>query len=387
MVTTSLIYRKMKGMLSEEEERVFEEWLREDEAHVLYYERLRGVFDGEMDGEGCSAEELDHAWMEFERFTREFRVRRRRRIVARWTRVAAVVVFIVCVGLVWFLNDYMRHEESDRELVSIGNGKVAVLELANGSQVFLRDGVDTLREESGERIVVTGRQISYKEGKVADSISYNRLRVPRGCEYQLSLGDGTVVWVNSDSYLEYPVSFGEDKREVLLRGEAYFEVKRDTTRPFVVRTGNQRITVLGTSFGVTAYGEDSQEYTTLVSGRVRVDFQDRKEGIVLEPGTQVVRDKVNGEVLKRKVNVAEFVAWKDGKYVFYRKRLEDILNILSRWYDFEVFYVNDSAKDIVLSGEMERFDDFNQVLHLMEQASDVRFVVKDKTVLVNSVSK
>lgn len=140
--------------------------------------------------------------------------------------------------------------------------------------------------------------------------------------------------------------------------------------------------MLGTSFGMTCYANEVNDYTTLVSGKVKVELQQGKQAFVLKPGTQVEYNKESGMVRERRVDVAEFVAWKEGKYVFKQKRLEDILSTLSRWYDFEVFYQNSEMKEVLFSGELRRFDDFNYLLQLIERTSDVKFIIDKKVVQV-----
>ena len=140
--------------------------------------------------------------------------------------------------------------------------------------------------------------------------------------------------------------------------------------------------MLGTSFGVTAYEGETNDYTTLVSGKVKVAFERTDKSYILQPGMQVTYNKESGEVTERKVNTAEYVAWKDGMYVFKQKRLEDILTTLSRWYDFQVFYRSEDVKNVEFSGEVKRFDDFNYLLSLIERTSDVKFIIDNKVVQV-----
>jgi len=213
-------------------------------------------------------------------------------------------------------------------------------------------------------------------------IVYNKLSIPRGGEYRVELEDGTMVWINSASCLRYPVVFSDDIREVYLEGEAYFEVQRDVNRPFVVYSGAQKVTVLGTSFGISCYADETNDYTTLVDGKIKVDFEQEKQSFVLEPGMQIEYNKESRIAMEKKVDVAEFVAWKDGKYVFLQKRLEDILFTLSRWYDFEVFYRNEEVKEVLFSGELKRFDDFSYLLRLIERTSDVKFIIDKKIIQV-----
>ena len=135
----------------------------------------------------------------------------------------------------------------------------------------------SLLEKTGNQINVDSSILSYLPGHVGrDSLKeivYNKLSVPKGGEYRVELEDGTKVWINSASRLRYPVIFSGDTREVYLEGEAYFEVRKDVGRPFIVHSGGQKVTVLGTSFGMTCYANEVNDYTTLVSGKVKVELQ------------------------------------------------------------------------------------------------------------------
>ncbi|MDE6451450.1 MAG: DUF4974 domain-containing protein, partial [Odoribacter sp.] len=204
-----------------------------------------------------------------------------------------------------------------------------------------------------------------------------------GGEYQLKLEDGTKVWLNSDSHLKYPEAFVGRQREVFLEGEAYFEVAQNIQKPFIVRAGNQMIKVLGTGFGITYYTDEEVQTVTLVHGKVEVGFREvDQSSFILCPGQQISYNRSNHQVKYENVDVWEHIAWKDGKYVFNKKRLEDMLNTLSRWYDFQVFYRDDRCKDILFSGEIRRFENFSSILELIQKTSDVRFVVTGDMVQV-----
>ena len=197
------------------------------------------------------------------------------------------------------------------------------------------------------------------------------------------LPDGTRVSLGTRTSFSYDSRYGKSERIVQLEGEAYFEVARNTNCPFIVHTGIQNVRVLGTSFGITNYADDQNLTTTLVNGKVQVEFPGFSDEVfLLEPGFQLACDRQNRKIEKRTVDVYEYVAWKDGKYVFTRKRLEDILTTLSRWYDFHVFFQNPEVKEVVFSGELRRFDSFSDILRLIEKTSDVKFTTTGNTVLV-----
>lgn len=384
-ISTRLIYRKIEGLLSPEEERVFDTWLNADEKHRIYYENMRKEFLRE-EVEKLSRQEIQEGWRTFEmRIQKQKKVERKRYL--QWsTGIAASVAIVLGCCLFLYMNRQVKQDIRPIARTIVPGQNNAVLEMADGAIYHLGGQSYSLQEKTGQRIVADSAKLSYavfsaNEQGVQDVV-YNKLSVPRGGEYRIELADGTKVWLNSASRLQYPVVFSGDRREVYLEGEAYFEVKRDTAKPFVVHAGSQEITVLGTSFGVTAYEGETNDYTTLVSGKVKVAFERTDKSYILQPGMQVTYNKESGEVTERKVNTAEYVAWKDGMYVFKQKRLEDILTTLSRWYDFQVFYRSEDVKNVEFSGEVKRFDDFNYLLSLIERTSDVKFIIDNKVVQV-----
>lgn len=382
-IPARLIYRKIEGKLSAVEEERFETWLKEGREHREYYERMRRMYQQENIQE-IAIGKIQDAWEMFEKRV-QGRLRVKRKRYWMWgVSVAASVVVVFCLIIYYHLDTEQKVNIAVQNIVP---GQYnAILEMADGATYHLGGQQGSLQEKTGRQIKIDTSLVSYlpvgDKQETPKEVVYNKLSIPRGGEYRIELEDGTKIWMNSESRLRYPVAFFNDTREVYLEGEAYFEVQRDVNRPFIVHSGEQKVTVLGTSFGISCYASEVNDYTTLVSGKVKVDFKRGKQSFVLEPGMQVAYDKKSGIATERKVDVAEFVAWKNGKYVFKQKCLEDILSTLSRWYDFEVFYQNEDVKEILFSGELRRFDDFNYLLRLIERTSDVKFIIDKKVVRV-----
>lgn len=382
-IPARLIYRKIEGKLSAVEEERFETWLKEGREHWEYYERMRRMYQQENIQE-IAIGKIQDAWEMFEKRV-QGRLRVKRKRYWMWgVSVAASVVVVFCLIIYYHLDTEQKVNIAVQNIVP---GQYnAILEMADGATYHLGGQQGSLQEKTGRQIKIDTSLVSYlpvgDKQETPKEVVYNKLSIPRGGEYRIELEDGTKIWMNSESRLRYPVAFFNDTREVYLEGEAYFEVQRDVNRPFIVHSGEQKVTVLGTSFGISCYASEVNDYTTLVSGKVKVDFKRGKQSFVLEPGMQVAYDKKSGIATERKVDVAEFVAWKNGKYVFKQKCLEDILSTLSRWYDFEVFYQNEDVKEILFSGELRRFDDFNYLLRLIERTSDVKFIIDKKVVRV-----
>ena len=211
----------------------------------------------------------------------------------------------------------------------------------------------------------------------------NRLLTANGSKGRFVLPDSTVVWLNSNSLLEYPETFSSSAREVSLSGEAYFEVRRNEKLPFRVQAGEMKVEVLGTEFNVQAYSGDEVVKTTLNCGKVRVMMG--KEALELVLDQQAVCDLRHRRFHKIEVNANYFSAWKDGKFIFEDEPLENILNSLARWYNISVFYQNEELKNFHFTGDLERYDDFSVALRMLEKATNIRFLVTGRTVVVQII--
>ncbi len=197
------------------------------------------------------------------------------------------------------------------------------------------------------------------------------------------LEDGTHVWLNADSKLKYPAVFTGKQRRVYLEGEGYFDVAKDSIRPFLVETREQNIQVLGTAFNVYAYFGEQMNYTTLVRGKVSVRDKRGGKQWILHPGQQVCMDVTNEECVVREVDVRKEIAWKDGLFVFHGQTLEQIMTKLARWYDITVFFQSEEAKSLLFKGNLPRYSDFQIMLNVLEKSSNVQFNVKDRVVTVS----
>ena len=283
-------------------------------------------------------------------------------------RLSIAASIILLVGLfvgrtISGVRDIHEEQELAKSVMQPGTSK-AILMMADGKEVVLEQGqnLNILLNER-VRVATSSQGIVYEErGKGMVTEEYNKLTTPIGGEYSLVLSDGTKVFLNADSELKYPVEFSDGKRIVDLKGEAYFEVHKDSLRPFIVRMNGAEVTVLGTSFNVNTYGDDGQIYTTLVNGSVRVSSMKNKQEEILKPGMQSVMNVQSGLLTVRKVDVEPYVAWREGRFVFRAMTLDLIMRQLQRWYDFEVFYQNSELKDYEFRGVIKRDMDLDQVL-------------------------
>lgn len=302
------------------------------------------------------------------------------RRLAWWWSVAVVVLLVG--GVLLTLKEKQVNPVNEEVIVAQAK---AYLTLSDGSQV----DVSALKQDERlgrEGIIAcdSGR-LTYTAAKSKKNmeIAYNTINVPRGGDFRLVLSDGTQVAINAESKLRYPIRFDSISRNVYVSGEAYFKVAHDASRPFRVHTSKGVIEVLGTEFNVRDYAEEKKVETTLAEGSVayRTVGQGRvKLTIYLKPGYQVVDD--GNKLEKRQVDIERIISWKDGKYTFYDKTLEELMAYLERTYDVEVFFMNESVKGLRFSGDLQRYDKVELFLAYLEQGGDVRFSVQGRTITV-----
>ena len=318
------------------------------------------------------------------RLSRRNRVRKTLRYSAA---AAAAVVFIG--GALFTGYEYLWKSSSDEVFISDYSNikpieKRAKLILADGMEVDIKSVGEAVVEQNGKKININQKGLSYlsdaKESKVEKNI-YNSLEIPRGGEYSLTLADGTKVWMNADSKLRYPISFVEDKRVVYLEGEAYFEVAKDASKPFIVSTSSGEITVLGTQFNVKNYKEENTIYTTLVEGSVSFRGRTNKETI-LTPGYQLIYNQEQGTQELKKVNVGNFISWKDNLFQFEELSPEDIMKTLARWYDVTVTYEKEELKQLQFSGNLDKYSNIESFFKLFEVGAKIEFKVVNRHVHV-----
>ncbi|MGE8241468.1 MAG: FecR family protein, partial [Sphingobacterium sp.] len=248
----------------------------------------------------------------------------------------------------------------------------ATIVLDNGSQYQL--------SESQSGIVNGSNEIAYEDGKTISSNSYSSATVvvPAAGQYRVTLSDGTKVWLNSVSSLRYPVQFSGSERRVFLSGEAYFEVSKDTSRPFVVESPGQEIKVLGTKFNVSAYST-SPIITTLLEGAVEVSNGATAQKMTPGQQLQVANGKM--KLTKNNVDWEEVSAWKNGYFKF-NGNLESIMDKIARWYDIEVVYKIKPDPYMIFEGKISRNKDIEEIFEIIELTKEIHFEVQGRRVTV-----
>ena len=382
-----LIAKKLMGVILPEDEEKLNAWLEEDVRNKDLYRRILEVENFSTRDMYAKRLDVEHTWDALkEQLAGQ---RKRRSLFSAWQiGVAASVILLVGIGLYWGFNKKPKVKQVEVAAhVEMGGAK-AILVTSRGDEIVLQDSSVQLITLGGGMVAKNdGVQVSYKENEGAgkeDVLEYNTIRVPRGGEYKLFLSDNTEVFLNSDSELRFPVKFGKGKRDVFLRGEAFFVVTKDASRPFVVNANDKMsVEVLGTQFNLQAYPDDAFVETTLNEGAVRVF--NGKQGVRLRPDEQAVYDE--GKFTVRKVDASSYSAWKEGRFMLLNHSLENIMTRLARWYNIDIFWENPEVKEYHFSGELARYEDFTEILRMLELATRVHFEVKDRTVFVRKIEE
>lgn len=243
-------------------------------------------------------------------------------------------------------------------------------------------GVQVTLDKRDTSFTLAGNKVSISSGNVKISnikpVAYT-LITPIGGTYNLILPDGTKVWLNAGSKLIYPSVFNGNAREVALTGEAYFDVKTDGDHPFVVKTDEQNIKVLGTEFNICAYPDEAHVITTLVMGKVQVNTADKQ--LVLKPGQQVESDQAGQISLNPDADVEQAIAWKNGYFRFDKADIHTIMTQLARWYNIKVTYES-KINGHYFGAIMNRNNNISQILNMLSATGEVHFAIDGKDVTV-----
>jgi transmembrane sensor len=283
----------------------------------------------------------------------------------RWMVAASIIALLGIGSYFLFFNKPVKQDEIVKIQVPIDvkapATNRAMITLANGAKVYLDSAVDgkLLQLDGVEVVKLEDGKIIYK-GSTAEVV-YNTLSNPKGSKViDMTLADGSRVWLNAGSSVKFPVAFVGNERKVEITGEAYFEVAHNAAKPFTLRKGDIEVTVLGTHFNVNAYDDEPVIKVTLLEGSVKV-ARSGDEALLL-PGQQAeVSDDIK---VVNDVDLDEVMAWKNGQFYFNGTNLKAIMSQVMRWYDIEVVY--EGTQSISLSGVVERNVPLSQILRLLE---------------------
>lgn len=382
---SKLLVAKVLGSLSEGQERELEKWEnsasnKKIEEDILNEESFKDWND-KMDRFDSSVhwEQFLNRMQESKKNGKLIRLQLFRRIAS----VAAVLIIGFTSYLTYeFINNNTYYQSLAEAEITPGS-TTAQLILADGEVVNLETSKENTIREGSISIQNSKGILVYDEGEQIEQLKplTNTLKIPRGGEYRIVLPDGTKVMLNAESELRYPVHFAGNTRQVYLKGEGYFEVKSNKEKPFLVNSGEHQVKVYGTEFGINSYDEINIK-TVLVEGSIGLKsnmFADEK---MMKPGQLALSNVNDGSLSIKEVDVRQYTAWKDGQFVFYDQNLEDILNDLARWYDFEIDYEEESLKKMIFTIDVQRYNNISVILKALESVEDIKFEIQNREIYV-----
>lgn len=300
----------------------------------------------------------------------------------RWARYAAAVLVFAMVGTGIYYYSHSNSTRVNEELKTEANitSPTTIAPGTNRATIVLDDGSEYQLSESQSGIINEANGITYEDGNTISTGTYASatIVVPAAGQYGVTLSDGTKVWLNSISSLRYPVQFSGSERRVVLSGEAYFEVQKDASRPFIVESEGQEVKVLGTKFNVSAY-QAFPLITTLLEGAVEVSTDAAIQK--LTPGQQIQVSKGKMKLMKSSIDLEEVTAWKNGYFKF-SGNLESIMDKVARWYDIEVIYKVKPDPNMTFEGKISRDKNIEEIFEIMELTKEIHFEVQGRSVIV-----
>lgn len=303
-----------------------------------------------------------------------------------WPRIAAAASIILCLGTAYYF--YQKTDVTPSVSYAKNNilpgGNKAYLTLADGKRITLTNAKNgTLAQQPGVNITKTSDgeliySINDLKPEIEAAKNYNTIETPVGGQYQVVLPDGTKVWLNAASSLKFPPTFARlVNRKVDLRGEAYFEVAKNKQQPFIVKTVEQEVEVLGTHFNINTYKDEQGVKTTLLEGSVKI--HNDVESKILKPGEQSTL--TNQRFMVKTIDVEEAIAWKKGYFYFNNENIESIMRKLSRWYNVEVQYEGKIPNE-GFYGTVSQTKNISQVLSILEKTKGVHFRIEGRRITV-----
>lgn len=379
-----LIAGFIRQTLTEKEHDELDDWVNESDHNMQLFEDLTDEKNLAANLEWMDKIQAKESYESMQQKGAFNTVRKKTYYGRIWLAAASVIV----LAGVFFIYRYTAFTSgngddiatSDTTLLKPG-GNRATLTLANGKVIdltYAKPGV--IEDDSGSHVNKTadGELVYVTDSSGSNTAALHTLSTPVGGQYQVTLPDGTKVWLNAASTIKYPPVFNANERKVMLTGEAYFEVAKNEQKPFkVLMEDSTAVTVTGTHFNINAYQNEKEQQVTLLEGSVSVS--NAVNTAKLEPGTQALIK--NKQITKNKVSdIEDITGWKNGLFVFHDAPIETIMMQIERWYDAKVIYKGEIKQ--LFNANILRSEPLEKVLKLLELNGYVHFKIENKTIYV-----
>lgn len=354
-------------------------WL-EEESHRILFREMMDSREALMNLNPSMTPDIEKAW----RRVNPHRKLSSARSFYVWAASAAAVALLI-IGYSFF----SATEENPRAETAVvfpaaENRQCVELQTGDGQVVPITDLTDKqLIACAGAQL--TDESLRYQNATQAEEpVDIHILSTPRGRNFKLVLEDGTEVWLNAESKLHYPNRFTGNERKVELEGEAFFHVAKDAAHPFIVKSGTTETRVLGTEFNFRAYPDESR-HVTLVSGSVIVSDSRKENKLRLAPGESVPLDENDSMLIPRKVDIEEYIAWKEDLFCFREAQLVEIMKAIGRWYNLAIVFTDEASMHYHFNFWAERTDSPEQVLKLLNQVGKVKATLEGDRITISKL--
>lgn len=371
------IARLIIQYLKRNEEEVSDEFVEWKKASEENESLLDSLLDGPTLYESLSFYDKVNPKKEWKLFQQRYNVSQQGKMIFMLKWVAAVAI-LISVGLTTYITidknkQELSLESSVRGEEFLPGRRKAVLSIGN-EDIILTENTNLLHQE---QTIVSDNQgaVLYSSGEKKEQLM-QKIQVPKGGEYNVTLEDGTKVWLNADSEIRYPQKFRTDYREVFVKGEVYFEVAKKEGTPFYVNIDELKISVLGTSFVVNNYSNERDVTVSLLSGKVGMCLKDKQGEIELKPMQQFLLDKTTGGTSVEVFNPQSVLSWRSDKFIFDDETIPSIARKLERWYDVEII-VDEVLRSIRYSGVLERYKTLEPMVSILKSTDEIDVVELD----------
>lgn len=379
------IARYLQGTLSEEERHLLEQKMHKDpglRAMVDQYGHPESIND---DFSVLSKLDIEQEWKAT--ISKSQNGKQQKQFFQQWKGKSIAATIALILGLAWWqMQPTQDANIVPDELYGYKNDVLpgtnrAILTLSNGKKVILGGQDNMVLSDGVAKLQVDMERIDYASSFAGEG-GYNTITIPKGGVFQVSLPDGSKVWLNSESKLTFPIAFNAHDRVVSLEGEAYFDVAKDTNRPFIVQAGNLKVQALGTEFNVNAYKEHKIK-TILTEGKIRVSNERSQKTI--EAGHAVLSDKSH-KLIVLDADIEEATAWKEGFFCFNKADITTILEDVARWYDVEVHYTTEVDKRY-FNGGIKRTATLAGMCEMLKDLTGYDFEIEQKRLIVKKAKE
>ena len=299
--------------------------------------------------------------------------RKRGKIILASTAVAASIAILMIVRIFSSHPDCQDCQPVYNDIFTFANNHVDDFSNSEDVQLILSEQKTVLLQGRESVITYDSTSIQTNSGNISknDISSFNQLMVPYGKSSILTLNDGTKIWLNSCTKLVYPVEFENDKREIYVNGEIFLDVTPDAGRPFIVRTNDLQIQVIGTKFNVQAYASDEQSKIALESGLVKI-CSEATEDVLLSPNKVYEYDK-NGHSSVKDADISKYTSWIHGLYIYESERLFVIIKRLERYYGIEIS-MDSFASELRCTGKLDLKENLEDVLSNISYTAPIKYM-------------